>query len=93
MPNAGIPWYAVPFGRDSIITAVQTLSYNPSLAEGTLRVLAHHQGHDVVERTNRARSFMSFVAASWPTYVRFRTLPITVPWTPRRCSSCCSWRP
>jgi glycogen debranching enzyme len=44
VPAAGIPWYAVPFGRDSIITALQTLTYNPRIAEGTLRMLAHYQG-------------------------------------------------
>ncbi len=47
LPVAGIPWYAVPFGRDSIITALQTLSFQPDLAVGTLRFLAAHQGkHD-----------------------------------------------
>lgn len=44
VPSAGIPWYAVPFGRDSTITALQTLTYNPDIAEGTLRTLAHYQG-------------------------------------------------
>ncbi len=44
VPDAGVPWYAVPFGRDAIFTALQTLMYNPSIAEGTLRFLAAHQG-------------------------------------------------
>ena len=43
-PSAGIPWYACPFGRDSLITALQSLMLNPGLAVGTLRVLARHQG-------------------------------------------------
>lgn len=41
---AGIPWFATPFGRDSIIAAYQSLSLNPQLAVETLRVLAQHQG-------------------------------------------------
>ena len=44
VPTAGIPWFAVPFGRDSLITAMQTLSLRPSIAAGTLRFLASHQG-------------------------------------------------
>jgi glycogen debranching enzyme len=43
-PSAGIPWYACPFGRDSLITATQTLSFNPGIAVGTLRTLARYQG-------------------------------------------------
>lgn len=50
-PAAGIPWYAVPFGRDSLITALQTLIYNPRIAEGTLRMLARYQGTKVDVRT------------------------------------------
>lgn len=41
---AGIPWFATMFGRDSIISAYQTLSLNPQLAIDTLRVLARYQG-------------------------------------------------
>jgi glycogen debranching enzyme len=44
MPIAGIPWFAVPFGRDSLITSLQTLCFRPELAVGTLRFLATYQG-------------------------------------------------
>jgi glycogen debranching enzyme len=46
-PTAGVPWYAVPFGRDSLITSIQTLALNPQLAVGSLRYLAQHQGTKV----------------------------------------------
>jgi glycogen debranching enzyme len=47
LPTAGTPWYAVPFGRDALITSFQTLGLNPDLARGTLRYLASHQGQKV----------------------------------------------
>ncbi|QWC57170.1 amylo-alpha-1,6-glucosidase [Erythrobacter sp. 3-20A1M] len=40
---AGIPWYCTLFGRDSLITALQMLWYDPSLARGTLLRLAELQ--------------------------------------------------
>ena len=43
MPYAGIPWYVAPFGRDALITALQTVPFAPEIARGTLRFLAHHQ--------------------------------------------------
>lgn len=42
--GAGIPWFAAPFGRDSIITSLEMLSIAPALAVQTLRTLAHYQG-------------------------------------------------
>ena len=46
-PVAGLPWYAVPFGRDSLIAALQMLPANPEVALGTLRTMAAYQGSKV----------------------------------------------
>lgn len=47
--EAGIPWYAAPFGRDSLITSWQTLMVNPEIAKSALRFLARYQGKEVNE--------------------------------------------
>jgi glycogen debranching enzyme len=44
VPYAGVPWYVAPFGRDSVITAMQLLPFEPSVAAATLRFLAARQG-------------------------------------------------
>ncbi|MBD2569154.1 amylo-alpha-1,6-glucosidase [Anabaena lutea] len=42
--SAGVPWFSTLFGRDSIITASQTLMLNPQIARETLMLLATYQG-------------------------------------------------
>jgi len=42
-PYAGVPWYSTAFGRDALITAMQTLWLDPSIARGVLAYLALHQ--------------------------------------------------
>lgn len=42
--SAGVPWFSTLFGRDSLITAAQTLMLNPQIAKETLILLAAYQG-------------------------------------------------
>jgi glycogen debranching enzyme/putative sterol carrier protein len=40
LPAAGLPWFMAAFGRDSLITSLQALPFQPELAQTTLETLA-----------------------------------------------------
>jgi glycogen debranching enzyme len=47
LPAAGLPWFMAMFGRDSILTSLQSLPFTPELAATTLRALGDWQGSRV----------------------------------------------
>ncbi len=46
---AGIPWYTTLFGRDALITGLETLAFRPAIAIEALEVLAQRQATEVDE--------------------------------------------
>jgi glycogen debranching enzyme len=46
LPAAGMPWFMAVFGRDTLITCLQTLLFGPELAQSALHTLAELQARE-----------------------------------------------
>ena len=46
LPAAGMPWFMTVFGRDTVITSLQTLLFGAELARGALRALEQLQARE-----------------------------------------------
>ncbi len=46
LPAAGMPWFMTVFGRDTLITCLQTMLFGPELARSALEALAALQARE-----------------------------------------------
>ena len=78
LPAAGMPWFMTVFGRDTLITCLQTLLFGPDLARSALEVLAGLQAAEddpsidaepgkIVHETRRGKAAKNWFPAYYGT--------------------------
>src|ERR671931_893112 len=78
LPAAGMPWFMTVFGRDTLITCLQTLLFGPELAQTALSVLAELQATEddptidaepgkIVHEVRRGKAASSWFSAYYGT--------------------------
>ena len=85
LPAAGLPWFMTLFGRDTLITSLQTLWVGPGSPAGRFTCSAPYRACRSTTSGTRspARSCTKSAAASSRGWARCRTTPTTAPPTRR----------
>ena len=74
LPAAGMPWFMTIFGRDTLITCLQTMLFGPELARGALRELAALQAaSDDPSRDAAAAMYDKYRGGGVPTTAEYKT--------------------
>ena len=87
-PYAGIPWFSTAFGRDAIVTSLQTLWLDPSLARGVPSFLgpASGQGDLALPGYGPGKIMHETRKGEMADVARCRSASTTAVSTPRLCS-------
>jgi len=85
---AGIPWFVALFGRDSLITAYQTVNFYPEVARGFSKPwpATRAAASTGAGPRSRGKSSTSTASASPAATGAFRLTLTTARWMPRPCS-------
>ena len=92
LPAAGMPWFMTVFGRDTIITCLQTLIFGPELARTALRALADLQSREDDPSTDAEPGKIVHEVRTGKAAQRLVRRATTARPTRRRSTSCCSPR-